>query len=456
MTKRLLLVLGLVLVAGLVFAGGNREESPEPAAEPAPQAESAPEAPADPMMELDLDGVTVTYWHQHSGGREEGLNEMIAEFNATNEWGVEVVAEYAGGYGDIYNKMIAGIAGGAVPNLVVAYQNQAAGYQVEDALVDMTPYVEHPVYGISDPEDFFQGFYMQDVNMMFGGQRLGFPPNRSIEVMYYNQSWLEELGYDGPPTTWDEFAEMAAAATDEAAGTYGYALRTDASNVYAMAISRGGEIAAPGGNGYQFDIPEIRDSFLFMKELYDAGYARKIAERYGDQSDFGNRKVLFTMGSTSGLPFYASAIEQGEAGAFEWSVAPIPHTTATPQVNVYGASVSIPKTTEEQQLAAWLFVRWMSEAEQQARWVEISNYFPVRRSVAAQLPAYFESNPQFEDAFTALTESETRAEPPYAGYDEVRDLMSAAFNAVIDGEDVDMVLAELEEEANEVHEISAP
>ena len=146
-----------------------------------------------------------------------------------------------------------------------------------------------------------------------------------------------------------------------------------------------------------------------MKVLYDAGHAKKIAERYGEQTDFANQKVLFTMGSSSGLPYYASAVEAGEAGQFDWSVAPLPHTTSKPQINVYGASVSVPKTTPEQQLAAWLFIRWFTEPEQQVRWVETSNYFPVRKSVANNLGSYFSNNPNYEVAFNALKNSDSRA-----------------------------------------------
>lgn len=432
----------LLAAAAMAFAAGTTEEVE--AAQP------------DALAGVDPSGQTVTYWHQHSREREDGLMGMIEDFNSSNEWGITVNAENAGGYGDIYNKMIAGITAGSVPDLVVAYQNQAAAYQVADALVDLRPYVNHPEYGIDDLDDFFAGFINQDVNAQFGGERLGFPPNRSAEVMYYNQSWLEELGYDGPPSTWEEFREMAAAATDDDAGTYGYALRTDASNVYAQIISRGGEIQKADGSGYNFDTAEMKASMEFMKELYEDGYARKIAERYGEQSDFANRKVLFTMGSTSGLPFYEMAVAEGEAGAFEWSVAPIPHTTSTAVTNIYGASVSVPKTTPERQLAAWLFVRWFTEPEQQARWVEISNYFPVRYSVADGLDSYFAENPKYEDAFTILRTGDTKAEPPYSGYDEVRDLVSSAYNAIIDGADIEITVAALEKEANEVHSLAAP
>ena len=42
-----------------------------------------------------------------------------------------------------------------------------------------------------------------------------------MEVMYYNLDWLNEMGYDGPPTTWAEFKEMACAATDADCGDGG-------------------------------------------------------------------------------------------------------------------------------------------------------------------------------------------------------------------------------------------
>jgi len=74
--------------------------------------------------------------------RDKGLQDMVSQFNSSNPYKVTVKSEYAGAYNDIYNKMITAIAAGSMPNLVVAYQNQAAGYQVAKALVDMDVYVQ--------------------------------------------------------------------------------------------------------------------------------------------------------------------------------------------------------------------------------------------------------------------------------------------------------------------------
>lgn len=409
-----------------------------------------------PLAGVDPSGQTVVYWHQHPGDREVALNEMVAEFNANNPWGITVEASNQGSYNDIYQKMIASIASGTLPNLVVAYQNQAAAYQLEDALVDMNIFVNDPQWGYSEEEqaDFFQGFFLQDINPQFGGIRLGFPPNRSMEVVYVNLDGLAELGYDAPPTSWTEFGEMACAWTASAEGRMGYSIRTDASFVAAATFALGGDIFDYENDEYVFNSEETVYALQFMQDLLAKGCANRIAERYGDQNDFANGKNLFYIGSSSGLPFVASAIAESEAGEFNWTVAAIPYAdlgATQPTQNVYGASVSIPKTTPEAELAAWLFVRWMSEPAQQAQWVRVSNYFPVRASAAADLADYFAENPQFAAAFELL--DNTKTEPPIASYDPVRRAIEQdAFFAILDGADVQSTLDSLTDYANEIYQ----
>jgi multiple sugar transport system substrate-binding protein/sn-glycerol 3-phosphate transport system substrate-binding protein len=417
--------------------------------------------PVEPTAEgelasVDPSGQTVTYWHQHSDEREEHLNSMIDEFNANNPWGITVEGSNQGGYGDIYQKMIAGIAAGEVPNLVVAYQNQSATYQLEDALTDMNVFVNDAQWGYNEAEqaDFFQGFFNQDINPQFDNARLGFPPNRSMEALYVNMDALAELGYDAPPTSWTEFGEMACAWTESGEGRMGYSVRTDASFVASASFALGGDIFDYENDEYMINGEETVYALEFLQDLLDQGCANRIAEQYGDQNDFGRGVNMFYIGSTSGLPFVASAIAESEAGDFEWAIAPIPYAdlgAEGPTQNVYGASLSIPKTTPEAELAAWLFVRWMSEPAQQASWAEMSNYFPVRASAAEGMADYLEANPQYNQAFQLL--DSTKAEPPVAGYDVIRDMIEEqAFFAILDGADAQSTLDDLTDEANEIYQ----
>ena len=131
----------LVLVAALVLAA-----CPAPGAAPVGDTGAASDsgdmaASEDTMDDgmamdwesVDPSGQTITFWYQHTREREEALQQIIADFNESNEWGITVNAEYQGGYGDIFNKMLPVLNSDDAPNLVVAYQNQAATYQLADS-----------------------------------------------------------------------------------------------------------------------------------------------------------------------------------------------------------------------------------------------------------------------------------------------------------------------------------
>ena len=398
---------------------------------------------------VDPTGATVLFWHQHTGAHGQELAKIVDEFNASNEWGITVTAENAGSYDDIYNKMIAGLTSGELPNLTVAYQNQASTYQSAEALVDLNAYINSPKWGLTeeDKADFFESFVQSDFNAAYG-QQLGFPPNRSMEVLYVNTDLLQELGFDAPPATWEEFQEQACAAKD--AGKIGYELSIDASRFASMLFSRGGDIMNADQSAYTLDSEESIETFTYLQTLFAEGCAQQVAEDFGDQTDFGAGDLLFGIGSSSGLPFWAGAVADGYGG--NWEVAALPHSTPDPVMNIYGASVSIPVTTPEQQLAAWLFVKYYTSAEVQAGWARASNYFPVRESVAEGLTDYFAENPQYEAAFNMLEYG--KAEPPVGSYDLVRGLIADAMVQIADGADVTETVTALQEEATQLLEES--
>jgi multiple sugar transport system substrate-binding protein len=431
----------------------TKAEVVEPTKAPEP---TAPPAAAGPYDEVDPTGAKVLWWHNHTQEREEGLQQMITEFNASNEWGIEVTAEFAGQYNEIYDKMIAAIAANdptLLPNLTVGYANSFAKYELSDTLVDMDEFVDSPKWGLTaeDQADFPQGIFEADVSPQFGDGhfRMAFPPNRSMEVMYYNMDWLQELGYDGPPKTWAEFKEMTCKATDKDKGTIGYEISNDASRFASMVFSRHGTYFKEDGSAFTFTNDTVKETMSFMKELYDEGCIALIAESYGDQTDFGNYKTLFTIGSSSGIPYYDKAVKSGEQGEFVWGVAPLPYMDGgtEPVMNLYGGSIAVPKTTPEQELAAWLFVKWFTAPEQNARWAKISNYFPTRKSASASMTDYFAENPVYQQALDLLPYSTYEAQW-CACYEDVRRLMADAYSAILDGADIDATLTQLEKDAN--------
>ncbi len=466
MKQRMLSIVMLLLVGALVISAcavpTPAPEAPAaeaPAAEEAATEEPAEEVPAEEMMgdsytDVDPAGQTVVWWHNHSGGREEGLKTLVDEFNSTNEWGITVDAQNQGSYDDIRDKVNASIAAGEQPaTLLVGYQNDQAFYQLNDTLVDLNLLMDDPTWGLTAEEkaDFYPSFMEQGIQPLFDNQRLGFPPNRSMEVLYYNQTWLEELGFEGPPATPEEFQEMAcAAAAEKGDGTGGYILRDDASAIASWTFAFGGDVLTEDGTAYVYNSDATVEAMQFLKGLYDEGCAYFFTEGFPNPQ-FAARNALFTQGSSSGIPFYAGDVNTAATDqsreADEWGVTAIPYTTDEPVQNLYGGDIMITKTTLEQELAGWLFIKWLTSPEIQARWDEISGYFPTRAGTNEFLTEYLSDNPQWAQAVELLPYG--AYEPQFISYQAVRDQVTAAFNEIMQGADIQTTLDNLTTSANE-------
>lgn len=408
---------------------------------------------------VDPRGVTIQWWHNHSGSREEKLMEIVNDFNATNECGITVEALNQGGYNDIRDAVNASVASGEVPaTLVVGYQNDQAFYQLNDTLADLNIFLDDAHWGLSDDEKatFYQSFFDQSVHVAFDNQRLGFPPNRSIEMLHYNQSYLQDLGFDTVAATPEEFQEQAcAAAAASESGVGGFVLRTDASAVAAWTYAFGGDILTADGTAYDYSSPATVDALSFVQELATPGEDGLVCAYFFDgfpNPEVASRNALFAMGSSSGIPFYegdfVTVAEEAGTEPDVYAVAAIPHTTADPVMNIYGGDVMIVKTTPEQELAAWEFVKWFTTPEVQARWVDASGYFPTNSGAVEFLGTYNEANPVYASALDLLQYG--KFEPQLISYQGVRDAAEESFNAILQGADPQETLDSLTELANEL------
>ena len=135
---------------------------------------------------------------------------------------------------------------------------------------------------------------------------------------------------------------------------------------------------------------------------------------------------MFNIGSSSGLPYYQSAVAAG--AKFKWDIALVPNT-GKPTINLYGASISVFKTTPEQELASWLVLKFLGAKEQTTRWSARTGYLPVRQSAQADVIAAFKLDTQkwgpVADSYAKLFDwiQYAKIESPVAGYDPVRALI---------------------------------
>ncbi len=411
-----------------------------------------PEKP-DPWADIDPSGQTITFWHAYTGERQAMLEEIVHEFNATNIWGITVIPERQESYGDIFVNLLPILGSEIAPGLVLAYQEHAAAYYLSGGLLDLTSLENSSVWGYPthEMEDFYPAILAQDIFPVLEGVRLGYPLQRSTDVLYYNADWLTELGYQMPPSTLEEFKGMACAAVTPysqslAASSLGYNFYLDSTRFASWVIASGGELFDPETRRFTYDNPAAIAVLSMVSELIDSGCAAAITDRAENQAAFGRGSLLFMVDSS----FYIPDVDQivAENADFEWAVVRLPSAVEEVPSNVFGASLSVAATIPEAQLASWLFIKYYTSPEIQARWTQATHYLPIRGSAAEHMGEYLTDNPNYQAALELLADSVS--EPSLPGYDFVRQEVELALEAILGGSDPEPILASLSAAANQV------
>ena len=466
----LLVTLGACAPSATTAPAGKTPSGPAPSGTTSSGAVNVNNPPtgSDQVDSIKLEGknIQVTYWHNRPQKDQDLLQSMLDQFNKSNPYGITAKAEIAGSsYNDVYNKVNAALQAGQPPEISVAYQNQAAFYRNQNAVIDLTPFVKSSKYGLSqdDLKDYFQTFLDSDKNPQFKNETLGFPTQRSMEVMFANVDALKALGYNDIPKDWKTFEEAACKFSDASKNKYGFDVGHDASRFAARIFTRGGRILAPDASAYVFNSQAGVDDLTMVARMLQNKCAVEIptSESFGNQTRFGNGQLLFTMGSSSGLPFFQQAVDQG--GKFKWDIALLPYTDK-PAVNLYGASVSVYKTTPEKELAAWLVIRFLGEKAQTTKWALSTGYLPVRQSAKDDVIKGFKADKTWgpvADSYAKMFDwaQYSVVESPVAGYDPVRTSIDKdVITAVIQNpkSDVKKLLDDAVVKANQVLKENAP
>ncbi len=385
---------------------------------------------------IDLTGKTVdvVFWNVFTGAQQTAIKQVIDDFQKQYP-NIRVTSVYKGNYNDMYKSELTAIAGNAVPDAVWSYPNQIAEYAREDVTQPLDPFMASTKYGLGDlskqiDQWVFDAYKYPDYN----NQVLSLPPAVSQEVMYYNADLLKQLGYDKPPETWDQFSEVCAKLKSQMSDKQCFAFRIDASGHALQIWSRGGEILSPDRKSAAFQKAGL-ETMQWYKDMLDKGYGYTPGQQFGEQTDFGLGKTLFTFGTSTGVPFYKQSITDPATNKerFTWGIAPYPHSTPKPVVNLFGPSYSINKTTPERALAAWLFLKFWLGAQPSGTWATIANYFPVNKegNNAPAVKTYLEKNPVYAKGFDLLQYG--RSEPSVAGWQESRDAIGQQITAVLTG-----------------------
>jgi ABC-type glycerol-3-phosphate transport system substrate-binding protein len=410
--------------------------------------------------------VQIVFWHAWTGELEDALEGIITEFNRTNRWGITVDTRSYGGLGALGDAFLAARQEGEeLPDLLSGLNYQALQWDVGgQILVDLAPYVNDASLGFSTEEvsDFLPIFWSQDVvlvNTPAGRieKRLGIPLHSSAQVLYYNRSWAEELGFDELPDSPFNLRVQACAsaqdleATAEEQARGGWMLTMEAPTLLGWIYAYGGEVVDPQGNGYHFDTEEAARALEFVRGMVDSGCAW-LGDPPKAAQVFAERGALLYAGSTADLELQEAAMRQAE-NQDEWTVMAFPSANGGPVITTSGPVLVVAQSTLEKELAAWLLIQWIASPQNQANWVRASGYFPTRLSTLDFLETSLTGDEHWSAAVELLPYA--RAEPGYASWRVMRwtlgDVMDELLSADFAVGEIPDLLKRLDAVAEEIH-----
>ncbi|MFJ5625035.1 extracellular solute-binding protein [Peribacillus loiseleuriae] len=346
--------------------------------------------------------VTIEFWHAMTGHLGETLQKMTDEFNHSQE-NITVKLVSQGNYGDLSKKVMASAKARTLPVMSQAYEDWMTQYIQNDLITDLTPYVQDEKYGWTDEEynDIVKVF--RDANT-WDGKLYGVPFNKSTEILYYNTDMFKENNL-AAPTTWEELRNAAQKLTNKDKKVVGLGLENSIGTSFPTWVRQaGGTFLDEGSNKIMFDSPEGKEALEFLNGMMVDGIARLAGEDEYMSNPFGRGDTGIYIGSSAGIPFVSQAAE----GNINWSAAPLPKGKVG-ATSFQGTNITVfSSATDEEKLAAWEYLKFMTSKEQTVFWAKETGYIPVRTS-ALEDPTwkqYIEENPvygvgqlQFESGF---------------------------------------------------------
>ncbi len=439
MKKRMSLILSICLLLSLVGAPATLAQGPQ----------------------------KVLFWHAMSGNAAAVIEEIVADYNATQgaENGWEVEPLFAGAYQESSVKLTAITSTGSNVELPDLYQLGARGcFEMKD-----NEYLI-PIYQMLDKDP--QGLDVENISKAslqyasYEGKLLGFPLANSSVIMYYNKDHFKEVGLDPEvfPRTFAELAEAVDKLTvreGDRIDRFGFGVRMRFFLLGSLIPMQGEGLYAfdkmNGHNGTPTEITMTKEGTLehFMDEW------AKVLATGGVEPDDMSPNAGFTSGlysiiaaSSSGL---ANMIKNAEEAGFEFGVAELCRVdeNSTTGTGLGGSGLYMFDNGKGTSDGAWDFIKYLSTPEVSAKWMMGTGYYPVNK-LAYDLPQVkelFEANPQWEILKTVAENSEAYPdylEPWVPGLNEMDSMVANELVAFAQGQSKEDTITNIDQQATEL------
>jgi ABC-type glycerol-3-phosphate transport system substrate-binding protein len=386
---------------------------------------------------LTSENIEISLWHSNGATIENALMGYAEDFMTLYPNITVNIIKSGNNYDELRENVINAIRGGELPNIVQNYPDHVMEYIDNAAVVPLTPFMYHPTHGYNPDVteesllDIVLSYRKENSQYTPDGEYYSVPFNKSTEVMIYNKTIMDALVADGTldaiPDVWtwqmlfdladdmervavqegiiDQIVANLNLSTNEAEHKTAEELQSIKDNFVPIAYDSpanafitltrqwGGQYTGLGSDRVGqilFDNPQTREAMSYFYDHRDDGQtagAFTIPGRWGTEyasDSFKMGQTAVTFGSTGGARYNTPSTVNGEY-VFEFGVAPMPYNADMPENRTaiqQGTNMSITSAgTDQQKLASWLFLKYLTSYEVQLDFALETGYSPVRNSV---------------------------------------------------------------------------
>lgn len=386
--------------------------------------------------------VEVEFWHGMGSKQGQTVNEIADKFNKSQDkW--RVVPVYQGRYNSLSQKLIASCYAGRNPAMSQMYPGWTTRFFQYGYLRPAADFIaEDQEFRENDLPDYYPTMIAENTlaHPETGEKMLvTIPFNKSVYVLYVNQTRLEELGWDHPPETWAELSQLADEMTVWPEGAtqpsvYGFASRPYIEDFTVQALAAGNQLLDEETGEILIDSPESIAALEFLRSLV-TGDGKK-QSGYVDteylSGPFGSGRIGMFIASTASFPFNDMAV----GNRFVWNAYPIPARDENTEsmTLMQGTNVGIfAGLSDAENEASWEFVKFLTSPAMTAYWAKATGYMPVRRSVMEipEFREFMEANERYANAVSTLERA--AFEPRKMYWETVRLVISREVEAYLLG-----------------------
>ncbi len=353
-------------------------------------------------------GIQLEFWHPWSGELANLMADLVEQFNQDNQWGISVNIQVHADELVLLQDIDQSAANMEYPDVVAAPSAYLkTWYRQGWPLLDLTVFVDSSEYGLEaeQAEAFLPVFWKND---LIDAVRLGLPAFRDGHFLFYNRSWAQQLGFEAYPQTSADFqAQACAAATAnlsdallENNGTGGWLYDIQSLTLLSWLRAFNGDDLIRVDGEISFTETGSQTALEYLFDLYtqDCAWTGKQSQPF---QYFADHYALFYSGDSRDI-FSQEIVNQENQSSDDWILIPYPSDDARPVVYVDGDSYAIFQTDADKDLAAWLFLRYLSSTENQVRVVEATGSLPLSTLAIGQLADFRQEHPVWDQSLQYL------------------------------------------------------